>query len=68
MDQAERKADFGTRLRRIWNAVMRAAEALDRSSMEYVFDRLGRLGREVAAVNNRQAAGLRHRKTEFPKY
>ena len=58
MDQAKHKADFGTWLRRTWNAVMRAAGAMDRSPMGYVFDRLDRLEREMAPLNNRKAAGI----------
>jgi hypothetical protein len=59
MDLAERKADFGAWLRRGWNAVMDAAEAMERSPMEDVFDRLDRLERDMAAIKkNRKAAGI----------
>jgi hypothetical protein len=58
MDQAERKTDFGTWLRQIWNAVMLAAEAMDRSPMDDVFDRLDQLEREMAVLKNRKAAGI----------
>jgi polyhydroxyalkanoate synthesis regulator phasin len=58
VDQAKHKADFGTWLRRTWNAVMRAAGAMDRSPMEDVFDRLDRLEREMAPLKNRKAAGI----------
>ena len=47
MDQAKHKADSGTRLRRAWNALMRALEGLDRSPVEDVMDRLDRLERET---------------------
>jgi hypothetical protein len=54
MDQLEHKADFETWLRRTWSAVMRAAEAMERSPIEDVFDRLDRLEREMAALKNRK--------------
>lgn len=49
MDQLEHKADLRARLRRTWNALMRAFEAMDRSPMEDVFDRLDRLERDRRA-------------------
>ena len=56
MDQAKHKTDFGARLRRNWNVLMRVLEAMDRSPMEDVFGRLDRLESKMAALKNRKAA------------
>jgi hypothetical protein len=64
MDQAERNAGIGTWLRRIWSAVISAAEAMDRSPIEVVFDRLDRLEHEMAALKGRKAAGIGDRTQE----
>ncbi|HZP32698.1 MAG TPA: hypothetical protein VFB23_04970 [Candidatus Acidoferrales bacterium] len=58
MHQATHRTNFGTRLRRAWNAVMRAAEAMDRSPMEEACERLDRLERELAVVRDGIAAGI----------
>jgi len=58
MDQAEQKADFGAWLRRTWNAVMRTAEAMERSPAEDVFGRLDRLECEMAVLKNRNADAM----------
>ena len=57
MDQAERKENFGTWLRRAWNAAIRTAEAMERSPVEELFDRVDRLEWEVAALK-KGAAGI----------
>ena len=49
MDQAKHKAGFGTWLRRTWTMVMLALEAMDRSPMEEVIDRLDRLEQDRRA-------------------
>jgi polyhydroxyalkanoate synthesis regulator phasin len=58
MDQAERKENFGTWLRRAWNAAIRTAEAMERSPVEELFDRVDRLEWEVAALKKEGAAGI----------
>ena len=50
MDQEERKDDFGTWLRRAWSAALRTVEAMERSPVELLLDRIERLEREVAAL------------------
>jgi polyhydroxyalkanoate synthesis regulator phasin len=57
MDQAERKESFGTRLHRAWNVSLRTAEAMERSPVEELFERMDRLEREVAALKN-EGAGI----------
>ena len=47
----------GGRLRRLWGAVVRVAEAMDRSPFEEAFERLDRLEHEVAALKRRHLAG-----------
>jgi hypothetical protein len=60
MDRAKHKADFGTWLRRTWNALMCALEGIDRSPMEEVIDRLERLERDRRApVVLRRSQGRR---------
>ena len=54
MNQAKREADSGTWLRRAWNAVLRTAEAIERSPMDDVFDRLERLERDMVALKQRK--------------
>ena len=58
MNQAEHKENFGTWLRRAWNAAVRTAEAMERSPVEELFDRIDRLEWEVAALKNEGAAGI----------
>jgi polyhydroxyalkanoate synthesis regulator phasin len=58
MDQAERKENFGTCLRRAWNAAVQTAEAMERSPVEELFDRIGRLEWEVAALKKEGATGI----------
>jgi polyhydroxyalkanoate synthesis regulator phasin len=53
MDQVERKGQFGTWLRRAWNAAVRAAEAMERTPFDQLFDRVDRLEREVATLKTR---------------
>jgi len=57
MDQAKGETDFGRLVRRTWNALMRAAEAMEPTPMEDAFGRLDRLEREVATLK-REAAGV----------
>ena len=58
MDQAERKENLGTWLRRAWNAAVRTAEAMERSPVEELFDRIDRLEWEVAALKKESAVGI----------
>ena len=58
MDQAERKENFASWLRRAWNAAIRTAEAMERSPVEELFDRIDRLEWEVAALKKESAAGI----------
>jgi len=58
MDQAKDKTDFGGLVRRTWNAVVRATEAIGLTPMENACDRLDRLEREVAGLKKREAAGV----------
>jgi polyhydroxyalkanoate synthesis regulator phasin len=53
MDQVERKGQFGTWLRRAWNAALRTAEAMERTPFDQLFDRVDRLEREVATLKTR---------------
>jgi polyhydroxyalkanoate synthesis regulator phasin len=53
MDQEKRREQFGTRLRRAWCAVVRTAEAMERTPFDELFDRVDRLEREVAALKSR---------------
>jgi polyhydroxyalkanoate synthesis regulator phasin len=53
MDQVEPKGRFGTWLRRAWNAALRTAEAMERTSFDQLFDRVDRLEREVATLKTR---------------
>ena len=50
MDKAERKENFASWLRRAWNAAIRTAEAMERSPVEELFDRIDRLEWEVTAL------------------
>jgi polyhydroxyalkanoate synthesis regulator phasin len=50
MDQEERKGQFGTWLRRAWNAVIRTTEAMERTPFDELFDRVDRLERQAAAL------------------
>ncbi len=50
MDQGERKEQFDTWLRRAWNAVVRTAEAMERTPIDELFDRVDRLERQAAAL------------------
>jgi hypothetical protein len=60
MDQAKHKTGFGTWLRRTWTMVMLALEAMDRSPMEEVIDRLDRLEQDRRApVMLRRSQGRR---------
>ena len=54
MDQTERKADFVGWLRRGWAAILRAAEAIEQSRTEDMFNRLDRLEREMASLKKRK--------------
>ena len=56
MYQAKLNADIGGWLRRTWNAMMRAAEVMEVSPMEDLFDRVDRLENEMAALKKRKAA------------
>jgi polyhydroxyalkanoate synthesis regulator phasin len=56
MDQAGSKTDFYMWLRRVWTATIRAAEALERSPIEELFDRIDRLEREVAMLKKQGVA------------
>ena len=58
MDQEERKGQFGTWLRRAWNAAARTAEAMERTPFDGLFDRVDRLEREVAALKKEGAARI----------
>ena len=49
MDQQGRTRQFGTWLRRVWNAAIRTAEAMERTPIDELFDRIDRLEREMAA-------------------
>ena len=49
MDREQRREEC-TWLRRAWNAVVRAAEAMERTPFDELFDRVDRLEREVAAL------------------
>jgi polyhydroxyalkanoate synthesis regulator phasin len=53
MDQVERKGQFGTWLRRAWNAALRTAEEMERTPFDQLFDRVDRLEREVATLKTR---------------
>jgi len=57
MDQAERRKDFGTWVRRAWNAALQTADAMGRSPIEELFGRIDVLEREVAALKKEGAAG-----------
>jgi hypothetical protein len=50
MDETEQKSDFGAWLRRTWNALMRVADAMERTPMDDVFDRMDWLEREMATL------------------
>lgn len=50
MDRVERKNDTRGWLRRIWDATLRTAEAMEVSPIEDLYDRIARLEREVAAI------------------
>ena len=63
VDQAERKDIFGTWLGRAWKAALRTAEAMERSTVEDLFDRIERLEREVAALKKQGAAGIEATRT-----
>jgi polyhydroxyalkanoate synthesis regulator phasin len=58
MDQVERKEQFGTWLRRAWNAAIQAAAAMERTPIDELFDRVGRLEREVAALKKEGTARI----------
>jgi polyhydroxyalkanoate synthesis regulator phasin len=58
MDQAERKDEFDTWLRRTWNAVVRMAEAMERTPFDKLFDRVDRLEREVAALKKERTGRI----------
>jgi polyhydroxyalkanoate synthesis regulator phasin len=55
MDQAGRKSAFSVWLRRSWNTLMRAVEAMEQSPMEDLFHRIDRLEREIAALKDWKA-------------
>ena len=61
MDQAERRKDFGTWLRRAWNAVVQTAAAMERTPFDDLFDRVYRLELEVAALKQEGTAAGRCR-------
>jgi polyhydroxyalkanoate synthesis regulator phasin len=63
MYQAKLNADFGGWLRRTWNAMMRAAEVMEVSPMEDLFDRVDRLENEMAALKKRKAGAWADRQT-----
>jgi polyhydroxyalkanoate synthesis regulator phasin len=63
MYQAKLNADFGGWLRRTWNAMMRAAEVMEVSPMEDLFDRVDRLENEMAELKRRKAAAGADRQT-----
>jgi hypothetical protein len=50
MDQVLHRPGFAARLRRFWDTVARAADAIERSPMEDIYDRLERLEREMAEL------------------
>ena len=50
MDRTGRKAAFGNWLVRYWDVVVRTAEAIERSPVEELLDRVNWLEREVAAL------------------
>ena len=54
MDQGQRMKHFGTWLLRAWNAVVRTAEAMERTPIDELFDRLHRLERQVADLKSRR--------------
>jgi hypothetical protein len=56
MDQEERKEQFGAWLRRAWNAVVRTAEAMERTPLDELFDRVDRLERQAAALKKEGTA------------
>jgi len=58
MVQDERKGQFGTWLRRAWNAAVRTAEAMERTTFDKLFDRMDRLEREVAALKKEGTAKI----------
>jgi polyhydroxyalkanoate synthesis regulator phasin len=58
MVQDERKGQFGTWLRRAWNAAVRTAEAMERTPFDKLFDRMDRLEREVAALKKEGTAKI----------
>ena len=56
MDQEVRKDDFRTWLRRAWDGALRILEAMERSPIEVLLDRIERLEREVAALKKEGSA------------
>jgi len=58
MDQAGGKKDFDTWLRRAWSAAVRTAEAMGRSPIEDLLDRIDRLEREVTALKKEDETGI----------
>ena len=63
MYQAKLNADSGGWLRRTWNAMRRAAEVMEVSPVEDLFDRVDWLENEVAALKRRKAAAEADRQT-----
>ena len=58
MIQAEHEQDSGTWLRRAWNVVARALEAMERSPFDLLLERIYRLECEVAELKQKGAAGI----------
>ena len=56
MDQMEITNNIGSRIRRIWSAVYRLAEAMSRSGVDDLYDRIEYLESEVVALKNKNAA------------
>jgi len=54
MDRARPKEAFGMWLRRVWNAVVRTAEAMEQSPIEELFERISRLERQVEALKTKR--------------
>lgn len=57
MNLVEQKTGFGAWLRRTWNALICIADAMERTPLDDVFDRLDGLERDMATLRKRKAAG-----------
>jgi polyhydroxyalkanoate synthesis regulator phasin len=56
--QEEHQGKFGAWLRQAWHALIEMADAMDRSPVEELFERIERLEREVAHRKTDDRAGL----------